>query len=87
MYKEIIELHNYCRSLGIECSLEKLFDGYKLNLPKGGDIIQHQYSYGAHLGYLEPAIGSKKDYSPITLKGAKTMVRKRYYKKNKSEGA
>ena len=79
MYEEIQELHKYCLEIGIEATLQPLFDGYKICFKSGGDIVQHKYSYRSDEGYVEPAIGSRADYMGIPLKNAKALVK--YHKK------
>lgn len=74
-YKEIIELYNYCRKIGIEAKLETCWDGYAIRFPSGDDFVQHAHSYGSEFGCVEPAIRSRSDYSPVTLKKAKSLVR------------
>lgn len=58
-YNEIKELYKYCVKIGINAVLETLCDGYAIRFPDGGDFVQHQYSYGGDLGYVEPAIGKQ----------------------------
>ena len=75
-YKEILELKEYCDKLGIENTLVTMYDGYSIRFKKGGDFIQHQYSYGYDCGCVEPAIGSRLDYSAVELKKAKSLVKR-----------
>lgn len=70
-YAEIQKLYHYCLSLGIKVEFKELYDGYKIFFPNGGDFVQHQYSYGAEVGLIEPAIRCKLDYSGISLEQAK----------------
>ncbi len=79
-YKEILELRQYCEKIGVECKLEKLFDGYAIRFNNGGDFIQHHGSYGCEVGCVEPAIDCRLDYSAVPLKRAKALVQ---YHKNK----
>ena len=80
MYKEIIELYNYCKSNNVECALQPLFDGFKLCLPDNGDFVQHMYSYGSGKGMVEPAIGCNRDYRAISLVEAEILILKYYIK-------
>lgn len=73
-YREIQELFEYCRKAGIDAVLEKLYDGYKILFPNGGDVVQHYGSYGAENGCVEPAIGCRLDYSAVPLANAKRLV-------------
>ena len=84
-YNEIKELHKYCVKIGINAVLETLCDGYAIRFPDGSDFVQHQYSYGGDLSYVEPAIGSKADYSAVSLKNAKTLVKRHKDKLNRSK--
>ena len=83
-YKEIGQLYKYCTKIGIVCTMEKLYDGYKIFFPKSkGDFVQHRGSYGADYGRIEPAIGCRLDYSAVSLKRAKALVK---YHKAKLNG-
>jgi hypothetical protein len=64
--------------------LEKLFDGYAIRFNSGGDFVQHQYSYGSSVGCVEPAIGSRLDYTAVPLKNAIALVRRHKDKLNKA---
>ena len=87
-YNEIKELYKYCVKIGINAVLETLCDGYAIRFPDGSDFVQHQYSYGGDLSYVEPAIGSKADYSVVSLKNAKILVKRHKDKLNRlKEGA
>ncbi len=83
-YREILKLHTYCEKTGIECRLEKLFDGYAIRFNNGGDFIQHHGSYGCEAGCVEPAIGSRLDYTAVPLKNALALVRRHKDKLNKA---
>lgn len=74
-YNEIKELYKYCAKIGINAVLETLYDGYAIRFPNGGDFIQHQRSYGGDLGCVEPAIGCRTDYTAVSLRNAKTLVK------------
>lgn len=76
MYKEILELYEYCKKIGINATIEQLFDGYKITFPNGSDVIQHIYSYGAYDGCVEPAINSKLDFTAVSLKNAKQLIKR-----------
>ena len=79
-YEEIQELHKFCLKQGIDAELEPFFDGFAIRFPGGGDFVQHGWSYGCNDGCVEPAIGSRRDYTAVELEDAKAMVR-RYRKK------
>lgn len=83
-YKEILKLHKYCKKTGVECRLEKLYDGYALRFNNGGDFVQHHGSYGCNVGCVEPAIGSRLDYSAVPLKNAIELVRRHKDRLNKA---
>ena len=75
-YKEIIELSKYCDKIGVEYRLEELYDGYQIRFNNGGDFIQHRGSYGCRSGCVEPAIRSRADYTAVSLKNAKRLVKR-----------
>lgn len=81
-YNEILELFEYCKSIGIDATIERLFDGYIIRLSRYGDFIQHQFSYGCQNGCVEPAIGSKLDYTAVPLEKAKELAREFKEKQN-----
>ena len=81
-YKEILELHEYCQEIGVHSELSPMFDGFSLNFKNGGDFIQHGGSYGHNYGCVEPAIGSRLDYTAVPLKTAKSLVRRHKEKLN-----
>lgn len=83
-YKEIKELFEYCKEIGIDATLEPLYDGFKICFPNGSDFVQHKYSYGSHIGRVEPAIGCRLDYTAVHLDKAKTLVKD--YRLNKKRG-
>ena len=76
-YKEILELFEYCKEIGLNARLERLFDGHVIRFDGYGDIIQHEYSYGSKNGCVEPAIGSELDYTAVSV-GGKTWLLKEY---------
>lgn len=82
-YKEILELKKYCSKIGIDCTIEKLYDGYAIRFKSGGDFVQHYGSYGSDCGCVEPAIGSRLDYHAVRLENAKRLVKRH---KNKLMG-
>ena len=84
-YRSILKLKEYCDELGIECKLSTMFDGYRIDF-RNGDVIQHEYSYGADEGCVEFAIGCKADYTAVTLKNAKAII-KRHKEKMIKENA
>lgn len=73
-YMEILALYEYCKKIGINAILESFFDGYVIRFPNGSDFIQHGWSYGSKNGCVEPAIGSKLDYTAVPLDNAKRLV-------------
>lgn len=75
-YPEIKALYRYCFKHGIPCNIQPLCDGYKIIFPSGGDFVQHEYSYGSSRGCVEPAIGCRADYTAVTLRNAKEIVRR-----------
>ena len=82
-YPEILKLFEYCKNKDIECELIRLWDGYQIRFKNGADVVQHDYSYGGEVGYVEFCIGIKKvDYRAIPLKRAKMIVRKHKEKLN-----
>ena len=82
-YNEIKELYKYCVKIGINAVLETLYDGHAIRFPNGGDFIQHQRSYGGDLGYVEPAIGCRADYTAVSLRNAKALVKRHKDKLNR----
>ena len=74
-YMEIQELYNYCIKIGVEATIETLYDGYAIRFKNGGDFVQHTYSYGHAGGCVEPAIGCRLDYCAVKLKNAKALVK------------
>ena len=83
-YKEILKLHSYCEKTGVECQLEKLFDGYILVFNNGDDFVQHQYSYGCENGCVEPSIGSRLDYTAVPYSKAIGLVKRHKGRLNKA---
>jgi hypothetical protein len=79
-YTAIQKLFDYCIKIGINAKLERLYDGYAIIFPNGGDFVQHYCSYGCNVGCVEPAIGCRLDYTAVELKNAKALVR---YHKNR----
>lgn len=80
LYNEILELYEYCNKIGVQATLEKMWDGYAIRFPCGADFVQHNGSYGSKAGFVEPAIGCKLDYTAVSLKSAKRLVE---YHKNR----
>ena len=74
-YSEIIALYKYCKDIGVNAQLAKVYDGYMICFPSGGDFVQHEFSYGSKTGYVEPAIGCRLDYTAVDLEKAKWLVR------------
>ena len=75
-YREIQRLYFYCLKIGLPAEISNLFDGYKLSFPNGSDFVQHFGSYGSEVGYVEPAIGSRLDYTAVSLASAKALVKR-----------
>lgn len=76
-YPEIWALFYFCVESGIKCTMERLYDGYAVRFPNGGDFAQHYGTYGGTEGSVEPAIGDDEfDYSAVGLNLAKTLVEK-----------
>ena len=74
-YGEILTLYRYCVEVGMDARLERLHDGWAVRFPNGGDFAQHDGTYGAHDGFVEPAIGCESDYSPVSLREAEKLIR------------
>ena len=74
-YKEIQVLYEYCLKIGINANLEPLRDGYAIRFPNGGDIAQHEGTYGSGAGCVELNIGCPLDFIPVSLRRAKRLVR------------
>lgn len=81
-YKEIVELYEYSQKIGVHAEISPMFDGFCIRFANGGDFIQHFGSYGHDCGFVEPAIGSRLDYTAVSLKTAKTLVRRHKEKLN-----
>lgn len=76
-YPEIWALFYFCVESGIKCTMERLYDGYAVRFPNGGDFAQHYGTYGGTEGSVEPAIGDAEfDYSAVGINLAKTLVKK-----------
>ena len=75
-YNEIIELYEYCKKIGVHAEMSPMFDGFCIRFKNGGDVIQHFGSYGSDCGCVEPAIGSRLDYTAVPLKNAKSLIRR-----------
>lgn len=75
MYTEIVKLQWFCMERNVTCSLDPLFDGFKLSFPSGADFVQHFGSYGSDHGCLEPAgVDENYDYSAVSLTRAKKLI-------------
>ena len=83
VYKEIIELNEYCQKIGVETEIARLFDGFIISFPNGGDVVQHFGSYGSDSGCVEFACNSKIDYQRCSLENAKRFVRRNKSKLNR----
>ena len=81
MYTEIRKLYSWCKANGIPCTIEPLFDGFKICFIDNADVIQHQYSYGAKNGCVEPAgIDDEIDYTAVPLTEMEKILMKKYCK-------
>lgn len=81
MYNEIRILYSWCKEKGISCTIEPLFDGFKICFADGADIVQHQFIYGAENGCVEPAgIDDEVDYSAVPLIEMEKILLKKYCK-------
>ena len=85
-YIEIVKLHEYCKSIGVHAEIEPFLDGFCIRFNNGGDVVQHMGSYGSKCGCVEPAIGSSSDYTAVTLKNAKSLIRRHKADLNRSCG-
>ena len=87
-YREIVELYDYCEKIGVQAKISPMLGGYCIRFNNGGDVIQHNGSYGSHCGCVEPAIGSRLDYHAIPLKNAKRLIKrhKESLNRNPKEG-
>lgn len=81
-YNEILDLFAYCEKIGVEAEIIHQYGGYHISFKSGGDVIQHDYSYGSDKGCVEFCIGSKVDFTAVPLKRAKLIVRKNKEKLN-----
>lgn len=82
IYNEILKLFEYCGKIGVDAEITRLQGGYLIRFRNGGDVIQHDYSYGSDKGYVEFCIGSRVDFKAVPLKRAKLIVRKNKEKLN-----
>ena len=81
MYNEIRKLYSWCKANGIPCTIEPLCNGFKICFIDDADIVQHQYSYGAENGYVEPAgINDEVDYTAVSLTEIEKILMKKYCK-------
>ena len=84
MYKEILELEKYCDDIGVETRKETLLDGYVLRFNNGGDVVQHQGSYGGKAGCVEFGYTGfeEVDFKATLLEKAKEFVAEHKYELN-----
>lgn len=80
MFKEIVELYNWCIGHSIPCVIDKLFDGYKITFPDTSDFVQHRYSYGSEYGRVEPA-GFSISFEGVSLEMAKKLIQEKNFEK------
>ncbi len=84
MYKEILELKDYCDKIGVAVKQERLIDGYALRFNNGGDVVQHMGSYGNDAGCVEFGFTNLGlDFCATPLKHAKEFVKRNKDKLNK----
>ena len=81
-YNEIIELYEYCQKIGVHAHISPMLGGFCILFKNGGDVVQHDGSYGRDCGCVEPAIGSRLDYTAVPLKNAKALIRRHKEKLN-----
>ena len=81
MFTEILELYELCISHSIPCTLSELWGGYKIEFPDHSDFVQHSFSYGATVGFVEPA-GFSCSYEPVILDEAKELIKEKSYGKH-----
>ena len=74
-HTEILKLNVYCNKIGVNTTVEKLYDGYTIRFNNGDGFVQHSWSYGHDEGCVEPAIGCRLDYRAVTLKEAKRLIK------------
>ena len=84
-YKEIQQLFEYCKTIGVYAELFSFLDGYCIRFQNGGDVVQHGFSYGNDCGCVEFAIGCKKDYTAVSLKNAQAIIRRYKQKLNREQ--
>ncbi len=82
-YREIIELYKYCEKIGVYAEITPMYNGFHIRFKNGGDVVQHDGSYGSCCGCVEFAIGSRLDYTAVPLKNAKSLI---YRNKEKLNG-
>lgn len=84
MYKEILELAEYCEKIGVEIEKENFIDGYALRFKNGGDVVQHRGSYGSKSGCVEFGYTGfpRTDFHTTPLKEAKAFVKRHKDKLN-----
>ena len=82
IYNEILDLFEYCKKIGVQAEITRFYGGYHIRFKNGGDVIQHDYSYGSDKGCVEFCIGNRVDFTAIPLKKAKLIVRKNKEKLN-----
>lgn len=87
-YNEIKKLHKFCERKGVDCSLERMLDGYAIRFKNGADVVQHYGSYGALLGMVE--FGSTGyedvDFRAMSLEDAKKFISKNVDWLNRDKG-
>jgi hypothetical protein len=85
MYKEILELEEYCNEIGVAVRKETLYDGYILRFNNSGDVIQHSGSYGCRCGCVEFGYTNHEtiDFYATPLKAAKVFIFKHKDELNK----
>lgn len=77
-YNEIKKLHKFCERKGVDCSFQRMLDGYTIVFSNGADVVQHYGSYGAMVGMVEFGYTgyTEIDFRAMTLEEAKKFISK-----------
>ena len=76
-YQEIVNLYQWCKENGIICTIEPLFDGFKIAFVDSSDIVQHCFSYGSEQGCVEPG-GMERAYTAVDVATIKEILLKKF---------
>ena len=79
-YQEIVKLYQWCKENGIICTMESLWDGFKITFIDGSDVVQHRYSYGSERGCVEPC-GMERAYTAVDVATIKKILLKKFKQK------